>query len=187
MTQLPRRRRRKPSEIEQQQASKQKRIAAMYSREQVDKIHRTEQKWKSLSYRIANEKKDPATGEWFLVDAEWLRKVHQGRMDELLSFEPVHKLIHGAAYCWSRSNRDRRIPFDEFLSAFYEAVWKVIDGYTWATDFYLYETMSKAIQKRGKAILRDCLGADCRKVLHEALPLVDGFEELFSWRSARLF
>ncbi|WP_128083469.1 hypothetical protein [Paenibacillus sp. DMB5] len=92
--------------------------------------------------------------------------------DELLRFDPVRRLIYGAAYRWTNAYQDKRLTFEDFLSAFYEAVWRVIDAYTWATDFYLYETMSRAIQKRGLSILR-ATGTDKRRAFHEALPLAD--------------
>lgn len=167
----------KPTDIEQQQASKQERIAAMYSRGYVAKILDVEKKWGLLARQGQSLK---------LLHFEYATDT-KGKQVIRRECDAVHSLIHGAAIRWARLYKDKRIPFEDFLSAFYETAWQVIERYTWATDFYLYETLSKAIQKRGKAILRYCLGADCRKVLHESLPLVDGFEDLFSWRSARLF
>lgn len=154
------RRRRKPSEIVQQREAKQKRIAAMYPRERVEKILRTEEKWGELS--------------------------RAGDTYDLLRYDPIHRLIYGAAYRWGRAYHNKRIPFEDFLSVFYEAAWRAIERYTWATDFYLYETLSRDIQSRGMSIIR-AAGRDKRKALHEALPLAEDFADLFSWRNTQLF
>jgi RNA polymerase sigma factor (sigma-70 family) len=100
-------------------------------------------------------------------------------LEDLLSFEEIHKLIHGAAKRWARSWQNKRIPFEDFLSVFYEKAWEVIQDYTWATDFYLYETISEAINKRGKDLVRQATRTDRRKAFHEAYSLKEGFEDFY--------
>lgn len=131
----------------------------MYPAERVEKI--LEERWGELSY----------TGQIYkLLHFEYM--IHNGKMVMQTECADVHRLIHGAAHRWARAYQHKRFPFEDFLSAFYETVWLVIKGYTWATDFYLYETMSQAIKKRGFSILR-AAGRDKRRAFHEALPLAD--------------
>jgi len=150
----------KPSELYQQRDNKQKRIEAMYTRERVDKIIRTEEKLNELIY--------------------------SGQRDDLLRYDPVHRLIYGAAYRWGRAYRNKRIPFEDFLSVFYETAWNTIENYTWVSDFYLYETLSRDIQSRGKSLIRAAM-TDKRRVMHEASELSEGFKDLYSWKDVKGF
>jgi len=149
--------RRELSELEQIQAAKRKRIEAMYSSQQVDKILLTEKQWESLKV--------------------------EGREDDLLlsdpSFDLVHRLIKGKARGWGRAYKNNRLTVEDFESCFYETVWLTIGNYSWTSEFYLYETIKIAIESRGKMILRKYLQTDRRRAFHEALPLIDGFEQFY--------
>ncbi|TVY00996.1 hypothetical protein FPZ49_32915 [Paenibacillus cremeus] len=141
--------------MQQLREGKRKRIAVTKSPGHVDKILRTEEKWGELS-----------------IKAHTRREICLS--NELLDYDLVRRLIHGAAHRWARAYRDKRITFEDFLSSFYEAAWRVIERYTWATDFYLFETISNAIKRRGQSMLR-AAGNDKRRAFHEALPLADDF------------
>jgi hypothetical protein len=144
--------RRKTSEIQLQLESKRLRIKFMNNKKAF-KIQQTEKKWEELA------QKD--------------RKI------ELLQYEPIRSLIFGAANRWGCKYQNYRLTSDDFLSVFYQVAWKEIMSYTWATDFYLYETLSKAIQSQGRSLLRDSLVTHRRRAFHEALPLLDGFHEFY--------
>lgn len=160
--------RRKPTELELQRENKLQRIQAMYPPERVEKILKVEKAWEKMSYRLdLRNDRDPI----------WFNELQDKTRYELLQHENIQRLIHGAAKRWARLYKHRRLTFEDFLSVFYQTAWKVIDDYSWATDFYLYETMSRAIQKRGISVLRESR-RDKRRVLHEALPLFDGWEDL---------
>src|SRR5690606_6368532 len=108
----------KKTALDMQREDKLKRIKATYSADRVKKIIEIEDRWERL--------------------------VVIGKADELLKFNHVHRLIYGAAARWYKKYSFIRLTYEDFLSEFYEVIWKVIEGYTWATDFYLYETMVQA-------------------------------------------
>jgi hypothetical protein len=149
-------RQKKPSVLKQLQESKDIRLNTMKNKSKVEKIREIEQQWRKLA----------------LV----------GKLDDLLvKSGTIHNYIHGAASRWGYAYKKNRLSRDDFLSAFYQAAWEdAITKYTWATEFFLYELIVKAIQSRGKNLLRDCLHTDRRRTLHEALPLADGFEEFYA-------
>lgn len=151
-------RKKKPGAYTKQRELKNIRLQSMKNKGKIERIRSTEMKWEEL--------------------------VMDGRANQLLKFEPVHKLIYGAATRWGRTYKKDRITFEDFLSVFYQAAWEVITAYTWTTEFFLYEMIVKAIQSRGKNLLRDSLKTDRRRVLHEALPLADGFEEFYADKDA---
>jgi DNA-binding CsgD family transcriptional regulator len=145
------------SEIQQQKEKKNKRIEIMSNVQLAAKIYRTEKKWEELS--------------------------QEGKLDDLLRYELIDKLIYGASFRWGDKYHKSRLSKDDFLSVFYQAAWKEIERYTWHTDFFLYETLVKAIQSRGRSLLRDNLATDRRRAFHEALPLIEGFNEFYPDRS----
>lgn len=143
------------TEIEIMMESKRKRIER-FPKDRIDKILATEKKWADLALTVET-----------------------GQTDELLRFSQIQKLVYGAACRWGKKYHCYRISTDDFLSVFYQAAWQTIDNYTWVTDFYLYETISKNIQNRGKSLLRDSLATDQRRSFHEALSLTEGFEKFY--------
>ncbi|MCI3920402.1 hypothetical protein MO973_09160 [Paenibacillus sp. TRM 82003] len=143
-------RRKKLTALGQQKADKRRRIDIMKNRAKAEKIIQTEEKWIELQM--------------------------EGRAVELLRYPHVERLLNGAAFGWSQAYRDKRLTYADFHSEFLEVVWLTIVHYEWASDFFLYEKIRKAIESRGKSLLRST-EYDVRKAFHEAVPLKNDFDE----------
>lgn len=105
------------------------------------------------------------------VEAEWGRCALAGCLDEVLAFDEVQALIKREAAEWARKTSYIRLDMADFMSEFYEAAWHVIDSYTWATDFYMYETLRLTFRSRALNLIKRS-SRNKRKYDHTALPLL---------------
>jgi len=61
------------------------------------------------------------------------------------------------AESWGYKWENKRLSKDDFLSVFYETVWKLADSYTHYQNFYFYETLCLAIDRAGIDLTRKLL------------------------------
>lgn len=150
---------RKRTEIDRLQQEKIEHLERIKNKAFAEKIRQTEKEWNRLS--LALDKQD-----------------FKDRKSDILIYPIVASLINGAASRWGKRYKNNRLTREDFLSAFYEQAWVTVMNYSWLDPYYLYEHLNKAIESRGKDILRS-IERDVRSAFHESLSLKNGFEDFY--------
>lgn len=79
---------------------------------------------------------------------------------------------------WGKRTNNLRLGKADFESLFYDVVLKQIGEYSWANDFYLYETLTKSMDSRALDLIRK-VKAKKRSTTNLAVPLLDDFEAVY--------
>lgn len=150
---------RRRTEIDRLQQEKIDRLDRMKNKALAEKIRQTEEEWRKLALTLDKQQ-------------------FKDRKSDLLAYPIVASLINGAASRWGKRYKNNRLTREDFLSAFYEEAWVTVMEYSWLDTYYLYEHLRKAINSRGKDILRS-IKRDVRRAFHDSLPLKEGFEDFY--------
>lgn len=93
--------------------------------------------------------------------------------------ENLHRLlssvkftIYRKAEAWHNRWKNKRLCKDDFLSAYYETAWKLCESYSHYQEFYFYETLCLAINRRGIDLTRKLLRKQTDFEV-AAIPLLD--------------
>jgi hypothetical protein len=97
---------------------------------------------------------------------------------EFFETKPIKDLFNNMLKRLERGWKNRRLCREDFEEVMLYAAVEVLYGYSWASDYYLYETIKLAIQREAIDVTRTVENR-CNEIWANALPLSDGFDMFY--------
>lgn len=70
-------------------------------------------------------------------------------------FKTLRTVIKSKSNKWARRWNNRRLGSADFESMFYDTFWKLCDTYSWYGEFYFYETLCLALERKAISLIRE--------------------------------